>query len=520
MSFLQNTHLKLKLIYALISGLILTAAFPDWGLDWLAWIAWVPLLMAVENSPPRSALKLGLLSGMVHYLTFLYWIYNVISFYGGLDPVTSIAILLVFCFYLSLYPAFFAFGFARFKGRKFASLLLAALWVGLEYGRAELLTGFPWCLLGYTQSRHLALIQMANLTGVYGVSFLIILANLLVYGFLINRSCLKKKTLKWEALVFILLLSASLIYGNQTLAKIEKTEKSRGTVKIAVIQGNIDQSVKWLPSYQQATVRIYQDLSKSIYAFKPDLMVWPETSVPLFFQEQNELTASISTVAQESGADLIFGSPAYQIQENRSNQYYNRAYHLDPSGKVIDYYDKVHLVPFGEYVPLKKLLFFVERLVTAAGDFVPGAEIKPVQLQNHKAGVLICFESIFPEIARTHVRQGADLLIILTNDAWYGRTSAPYQHFDMAVFRAIENQRPVIRAANTGISGFIGPQGRILQQSGLFIPAALSREMTLGPSHQTFYTRHGDWFAGILAGLSLFYLSFILWYDKSVTRQK
>jgi apolipoprotein N-acyltransferase len=514
MRFLKNPVFNLKLFYALISGLALTLAFPAWGLDWLAWFALVPLLMAAADSPPWKAFKFGLLSGMVHYLTLIYWVFNVITQYGDLNSVTTIAILLVFCFYLSLYPAFFCFFFSRFRSRRFASLFLAALWVGLEYSRAKLLTGFPWCLLGYTQYQHLILIQIANLTGVYGVSFLIVWANILIFNLLSHWTSFKKGLLKWEALTFILLLSAALIYGTQTLAKIEKAQKNGIPLKIGVIQGNIDQSLKWMPSFQQETIRIYRDLTKSLYPFKPELIVWPETSVPLFFQDPNELTERVGKISQESGADLIFGSPAYQIGENRVNRYLNRAYHLDRNGKTLDYYDKVHLVPFGEYVPLKKLLFFVERLVTSAGDFVPGAEIKPIQLPKQKAGILICFESIFPEIARMQVRQGADFLIVLTNDAWYGRTSAPYQHFDMAVFRAVENQRPLVRAANTGFSGFIGPQGRIIKQSGLFTSEALGLEMNLGPQTQTIYTRYGDWFAGVAILFSLFYLVFILWYDK------
>ncbi|RPI77953.1 MAG: apolipoprotein N-acyltransferase [Desulfobacteraceae bacterium] len=518
--FLQIPALKPSLFYALTAGLAQTLVFPAWGLDWLAWFALAPLLWVAADCPPRQAFKLGLLSGMIHYLTLIYWIYNVITQYGDLDPVTTIAILLVFCFYLSLYPAFFCFFFSRFRDRRFSSLFFAALWVGLEYGRAKLLTGFPWCLLGYTQYEHLTLIQIAGLTGVYGVSFLIAWANILIFCLLRHWSSFKKGLLKWEALAFIVLLSVTLAYGTQTLAKIEKAQKNRSSLKIGIVQGNIDQSVKWEPSYQQETIRIYREWTRSLYALKPKLIIWPETSVPLFFQDSNEWTAQVVQVPRESGADLIFGSPAYRIGENRIYRYLNRAYHLDRNGKILDYYDKVHLVPFGEYVPLKKLLFFVERLVTAAGDFVPGAEIKPLQLSDQKAGILICFESIFPEIARQQVQQGADFLIVLTNDAWFGRTSAPYQHFDMAVFRAVENQRPLVRAANTGISGLIGPQGRIIKQSRLFVPEVLDFEMDWGPQTRTIYTRYGDWFANVAILFSLFYLLFILWYDKSVKREK
>ena len=229
-------------------------------------------------------------------------------------------------------------------------------------------------------------------------------------------------------------------------------------------------------------------------ACNPGLIVWPETSLPFFYQDNLELSPMVDALSRESGAPLVFGSPAYSRIDGRVT-YYNRAYLITPEGSPPQYYDKVHLVPFGEYVPFKDLLFFVNRLVPAAGDFQPGGEVFPLKRGTLSLGTLICFEAIFPELARTHARQGATILINLTNDAWFGRTSAPYQHLSMAVLRAVENRIPLIRAANTGISAFVDHRGAIRARSELFNEQILTQALELPPPSPTFYTRFGDLFA-------------------------
>jgi apolipoprotein N-acyltransferase len=232
------------------------------------------------------------------------------------------------------------------------------------------------------------------------------------------------------------------------------------------------------------------------------LIVWPETAVPFFFQDGPALAKPIFSVVEESKAALIFGSPAYR-RDGQHLRYYNRAYLLRPDTKTIQYYDKVHLVPFGEYVPLKGLLGFITRLVPAAGDFAPGDRIAPMVLKNASAGILICFEAIFPEISRVMVRKGADVLVNLTNDAWFGVSSAPYQHLSMSVVRAVENRRPLIRAANTGISAIIDSRGRIVDRTDLFEEETLRATLHLNDRKLTFYTRFGDMFAYLAIILAL-----------------
>jgi apolipoprotein N-acyltransferase len=484
-----------KVLLALLSGFMLTASFPPSPFYFLAWFALVPLLKTLENATPSSALRLGLVAGLAHYLTLIYWVIIVMGHYGHLPLPVSVGILILFALYLSIYPALFAWGYAL-AGKSFlGSFKAAALWVALEYGRANLLTGFPWCLLGHTQYLNLEAIQVADLVGAYGTSFVIVLSNTLIYGLVLEKNF---KRWKLETPLVLLTLALALGYGYYRTAD---SRPSRGTLRVAIAQGNIDQSVKWNPAYQEKTIEIYRNLTLRSRPFGPDLVVWPETAVPLFFQDGEPLARRVLLTAREAGAYMIFGSPAYR-REKGSVSFFNRAYLTSPNAEVLGSYDKVHLVPFGEYVPLKRFLPFVQRLVASAGDFLPGDKVAPLKFPKAAAGVLICFESIFPELGRAMTENGATLLVNLTNDAWYGMSSAPYQHFSMAVFRAVENRRPLVRAANTGISAFILPSGKIVEQSNLFTEALLTREIPLSGSGLTLYTRHGDFFAVALTILS------------------
>ena len=392
------------------------------------------------------------------------------------------------------------------------SFKTAGLWVAFEYVRANILTGFPWCLLGHTQYLNLEAIQVADLVGAYGTSFLIVLSSALIYGLILERNL---KRWKLETPLVLLTLALALGYGYY---RTSDSQTSQGTVKVAIVQGNIDQSIKWNPAYQEKTIQIYRNLTLQSRPFGPDLVVWPETAVPLFFQDGEPLARSVLATAREVGAYMIFGSPAYR-RDRGSVAFFNRAYLISPSAEVLGSYDKVHLVPFGEYVPMKRFLPFVQRLVVSAGDFLPGEKIAPLKFPKASAGVLICFESIFPELARAMTKKGATLLVNLTNDAWYGMSSAPFQHFSMAVFRAVENRRPVVRAANTGISAFILPSGKIVEQSDLFTEALLTREIPLPDSGLTLYTRYGDFFAIALTILSAVNIFFAYWYTGRRSRK-
>jgi len=499
----------------MLSGVMLTASFPPSKLDWVAWFAIVPLLKSLDNESRSNAFRLGLVAGLTHYLTLIYWIIVVLKSHGGLNIVVSSVVLLLLCLYLSLYPGLFSLLVSYLKSSRLRILMTAGIWVSLEYIRAKLLTGFPWCLLGYSQFNHLSLIQISDMTGVYGISFLIITSNALIYLLFFDHHLkIWERLLRWEILLILFMAIFTLIYGHYRLSGYMAKKNDQKTVNTAIIQGNIDQSVKWHSAYQGKTVNIYNRLTSSTYGFRPDLIVWPETSVPFFFQDNTGFSDKIVKISKESGAQLIFGSPAYTMEEN-AIRYYNRAYHLSPGGILTSHYDKVHLVPFGEYVPLKRFLPFVHRLVPAAGDFASGKEIVPLKLPGLPVGILICYEAIFPDLARTHVKKGAKILVNLTNDAWFGMTSAPYQHLCMSAFRAVENGRPLIRAANTGFSAFIGSNGKIIEHSSLFTEAVLKHEVRVNGPARTFYTRYGDIFALAILVICLINLFFILCYHRS-----
>jgi len=280
------------------------------------------------------------------------------------------------------------------------------------------------------------------------------------------------------------------------------------SLKIGLIQGNIDQSIKWDESFQKETLKIYEKLSSRVAEGKPDLIIWPETATPFFFQDAKEYQPFILDIPKKTNAFLLFGTPSYKIEKGKIN-HYNSAYLISTSGELNGRYDKIHLVPFGEYVPMQNLLFFIGSLGEGIGDFKSGKEIFNFPLPQGKFGVLICFEIIFPDLCRKFVKDGADFLVTITNDAWFGRTSAPYQHFSIATFRAIENRVFIARAANTGISGFIDPKGRILKQGAIFTEEAMNGTIRLS-NEKTFYTLYGDVFAWICSGFSILFLAYVL----------
>jgi apolipoprotein N-acyltransferase len=499
---------------AILSGFMLTAAFPNIGAGWLAFCALVPLFISINNLSAFDCFRLGFLTGFVHYISLVYWSAYTMSVYGDLPWALSIPAMFLLACYLALYPAFFSLIISRQKKKPLLFLLtVPVLWVSCEYVRSFLLSGFPWELLGYSQYKETSLIQIAEFSGVYGLSFLIACINGIIYiaylGFfkkiLFNKEISKKLSicsLTGGAIIICLVW----IFGKYEIKQIGQLIKNSKSVKITVVQGNIDQSIKWDPKFQQATIEKYLKLSFSAAQENPELVVWPETAAPFYYQENSPLTFLIQSGIADFNKSFIIGSPSYSFNGNEV-KYFNSAYLLGPDGSLAGKYDKVHLVPFGEYVPLKRLLPFVGKMVQQIGDFAPGEKGKTLLWEKGHIGILICYEIIFPYISRLEVQNNSSLLINMTNDAWYGRTGAPYQHFSMAVLRAVENRRSLVRAANTGISGFIDPAGRIVSATNLYEDAVLTNTVPL-LEHKTFYTRFGDVFCRLCAGLTILFFWF------------
>jgi len=473
-------------VISALSGALLALSFPRPSLSLLAWVALVPLFLVMDKRPFRS----GFAAGMAFFGVVLYWLNIVMTTYGRLAPVFSLVAYLLLVAYLSLFFATVTWAACRLREKSGLSiaLTLPVLWVALEFVRSFLLSGFPWASLGYSQN-HLLVMQSADLFGLYGISFLLVLSNALLAQTLGRRGLGLFAALPWRAWgVFFLLLGLNLGYGYFRLQAFDRPPEKG--LRVGLIQGNIDQSLKWDPAYQAETVALYGQLSRQAAAKDDlDLILWPESATPFYFQEGEELAAQVAAVPVDTEAFLLFGSPAYQVV-NRSFRYLNSAFLLDAQGETLGRSDKVHLVPFGEYVPFGAYLPFIDKLVVGVGDFSPGI-ISPLPMNGARLGTLVCFEGIFPELARDYVRRGSDLLVNITNDAWFGRSSAPYQHLAMTRFRAIENRIWVARAANTGISAVISPIGVIDRQTPIFERGYLNAEVGLG-STPTVYTRYGD----------------------------
>ncbi len=486
---------------AVLSGLLLVLSFPtfDWGL--LAWIALVPLLVFLYDKDNWTAFKLGFCFGLVYFYGTLYWIYHSIHYYGAVPLVPSFLLVLILCLYFSLYPAFFALLYAANMKRTDMPALIVAplLWTTLEFLRSYVLSGFPWSSLGYSQYTFLPVIQIADITGVYGVSFLIVAVNAAIVDILLFKRRYAERPLAsllptiggFAALAVFVVFTLS--YGVYRLHK----HRSGSVVKVAVIQGDIEQDKKWDPSYQQSVIDTYKDLSFAAARENPELIVWPETAAPFFFRTDKELTAYMVSFQRQLNSYLLFGS-VMAINRNDTpksltTRYTNSAVLLDKNGTITYLYDKIHLVPFGEFMPLRPLLSFVD-LTGAIGDFVPGESYTKAVTPFGSFGTVICYEIIFPGLVRKFYTNGGDFIVNITNDAWFGKTPGPYQHFSMAVLRAIENRKPVIRSANTGISGFIDSCGRILAKTDLFtrtyLVSNIKTDRTLSP-----YTKYGDIFS-------------------------
>jgi apolipoprotein N-acyltransferase len=496
---------KKDILLSLLSGVLLVLSFPNFDFEFLAWFALVPLLLSIEGKGLYYSFKLGFLTGLTSFLGILYWIIVAVHSYGNVPLVLSVVILLLLVVYLSLFIGAFTFLTRLIQVRSGIEtfFLTPIIWAALEYLRSFLLTGFPWAELGHSQYLNLPFIQMADITGVYGLSFVILLVNTTLFSVL--RQWTKKIFPFREVAITALILLGFLIYGYVKIESVDRQMFQNPSLKIGLVQGNIDQSIKWDESFQKETLKIYERLSFKVSEAKPDLIIWPETATPFFFQDAKEYQPFVLDIPKKTNAFLLFGTPSYKIEKGKIN-HYNSAYLVSTSGQLKGRYDKIHLVPFGEYIPMQNLLFFIGSLGEGIGDFKSGKKIFNFPLPQGKFGVLICFEIIFPDLCRKFVKDGANFLVTITNDAWFGRTSAPYQHFSIATFRAIENRVFIARAANTGISGFIDPKGRILKQGRIFTEEAMNGTIRLS-SEKTFYTLYGDVFAWICSGFSILFLA-------------
>jgi apolipoprotein N-acyltransferase len=476
-------------LLAIASGVLVALSFPNPGFSFLAWIALIPLLTALEGVSLRTAFRIGFTCGLVSYTGILYWINIVITQYGHLPWAVSIPVWSILIIWLALF-----YGMATLVARAGeeigikSAFSLPVAWVAGDLIRSLIMTGAPWSMLGHSQYRTLPLIQIADIGGVYGITLLIVLANVVLYRVVRAVSGSNVPYPVKSALVMLALFIATIFYGFSRL-----NDSNRATtppLRVALIQGNIAQDAKWSQAFRDQTVDIYERLTREAAKGGVDLVVWPESAVPFFFQDELQHAGRIKRLARDISADMIFGSPAHELR-NGQRVYLNSAFAVSPSGEITGRGDKIHLVPFGEYVPLGNFFPFVTKLVAGIGDFSPGERATPLSVSKTQVGLLVCAEAVFPEVARAYVNNGARILANITNDAWFGRSSAPYQHLSIAVFRAIETRTPLIRAANTGITAFVDQNGHINTMTGLFVEGFRVADVRPG-SGDSIYLKIGD----------------------------
>ncbi len=462
----------------------------------VALVAVVPLLVAVagwrgrpgdfRGQPFRRGAALGAAAGLVHYLGTIYWTGAVVETFGGLPGIVAWLCAALLALYMAAYTAL-ACGLIGVTVRRLgaAGLVIAPIaWVAAEFARGHVLGGFPWIPLGSAVVTLVPVAQLASLTGVYGLSFFLVTLGTLVALALATEG---RTRVAASASAFVLLTAVS-VWGSLRVADARLTME--GTpLTVGLIQPNISQDDKWNRAMVGEIGRRFTALTRRAVASGAQAVLWPESSTPYLFNEDPVQAEAVRALVRESGVPLLFGTD--EVERGRPDKYYNSAFVLDPTGAVAAVYRKMQLVPFGEFVPLKQLLFFVAPLVEAVSEFTPGDRVTMLPLNGHMASTAICYEVVYPHLIRRGVLEGAELLTTITNDAWYGHSSAPYQHFELASMRAIEQGRYLARAANTGISGIIDPYGRPVVATRVFEEAVVTAEIRFLQS-RTLYATIGD----------------------------
>jgi apolipoprotein N-acyltransferase len=479
---------------AAASGLLLSLIFPPFGLHFLGWVAFLPLFWALEpcRTTARGALYGGLM-GLAFFGLDVRWIYGTLVTHGHFPPIPAAAIYVALVLWLSLYGAAFGFLVVFFHNRGTRPAIMAPfLWTALELARSWLFTGFPWDLVGHSLVQSLTLVQVADITGVYGISFLVVLVNAALWE--LTKGFVLKDATYWRivAMAGVVLLCV-LIYGTLCLDAFPPHVADRAEFKIGVLQGNIPQELKWAPAVRQHTFDTYEALGSQAVDQGASMLVWPETSAPVLFGGNGREWKTTEEISSRLGVPMLVGAPS-ERKVDRQTEYFNSAFLVD--GDMLRFrYDKIHLVPFGEYMPLSWLLPLGPGIAARDADYSAG---RTMTVMRYGAcppfSVLICYEAIFPELAREAIHQGAHMLVNITNDGWFGDSAAPHQHMAIAGMRAIENRVWLLRAANNGISAAFDPAGRVVKQIPLNHGGFFTVSVSSGHPG-SLYSRYGDIFA-------------------------
>ena len=463
---------------------------------------------ALRGQPPLRAFTLGLLTGTVYFAGTVYWTGTVIIAFGDVNPIVAMVGMVLLSAYLALYPAVASLVTSRLIARLGAAGLFIApmAWVATEYLRGYFLTGFPWVPLGNSQVTVLPVAQLASVLGVYGLSALVAYINTTLAYSLVTSGT--QRVVAVASAVVVLVVVGG--WGAWRIAGGSLTRE--GTpIRVGLIQGNIAQEDKWNPAQARRIFTTYIAMTRDAVRRGAEYIIWPESSTPFTFEDplaDPAGDAMLRQLAREVRVPILFGSDqVIRRQPVESSELYNAAYQLDPDGKTIAFYRKIHLVPFGEFFPFQRWIAFAAPLVQRFVPFSAGTGPVLLPVGSHRASTAICYEVVFPELARDAVAAGSELLTTVTNDGWYGRSSAPYQHWEMASMRAIEQGRYLARAANTGISGLVDPYGRVVVRSSIFEQVGLVGEARF-LTGRTVYSLIGDMIAYVAIALTVLAATF------------
>jgi apolipoprotein N-acyltransferase len=489
-------RLRRDVILAALSGALLALSFPKFGHPACAWIALVPLFLALSGwtgrpgALPGVTLRrgflLGLVTSVVYFSGTLYWTGEVLVTFGGLPALLGPVSVLLLSLYLGLYLSVSTAALGVILARAGAAglWLAPAAWVTGEYLRGTLLSGFPWVPIGDSQIEMLAIAQAASVVGLYGMSLLVAFVNAAIAYALVTTSKARVATLTGTAAALLAIAG----WGTWRVSEGSLT-RAGSPIRVGLIQGNVEQKDKWDPSQARRIFTTYIAMTRDAVKRGAQYVIWPESSTPFMFEEDAAGEQTIRDLAAEVGVPLQFGSD--QWERGQTPRLYNAAFVVAPDRSTAAVYRKMQLVPFGEFIPLQEWVSFVAPLVGGLATFAAGTEVVMLPVAGHKASTAICYEVIFPHLAREAVVRGSELLTTITNDAWYGQTSAPYQHFALASMRAIEQGRYLVRAANTGISGAVDPYGRVVEKSAIFEQTSMVVDVRFLQG-RTIYSRIGD----------------------------
>jgi apolipoprotein N-acyltransferase len=491
---------------SLLSGVLVTLCFPVTSLGPVSFLALTPMFAALLRHRPgrKDAFRAGFLMGSTCFVSMLWWIVKLVPTAGVTIPWLMTPALIVLVFYLSVYPAFYLLVMAAIARWRLVPFLLAApaTWALFEIARSRGELAFPWGLVGYSLSDHPALLQTADVWGVFGLSFVVVLVNALVAGSAVARGPRAKA---WCGLL------AGLMAGSMWLHGIARVERERSldepTIRIALAQPNIDLALKWKPEFKDSTFALIEKQSAQARDSGAALVIFPETAAPIYIENSPvnkmrliELARALETPIYIGFLDHRFDGP------DRALNIYNSSGLFRADGSL-EKYDKRHLLPFGEALPLATRYRWIRKIEFGQANFEPGPERAPLSGDGVTFTPLICFESVFPDLCREGVREGTELFVNITNDGWFGDTPGPYQHAQMAIVRAVEFRRWLVRSANSGVSMVVAPTGEVVSSIGLYKEDILMADVALR-SGETFYARHGE---GPLVWTSLVLLVVAAW---------